>query len=102
MERAKLPGWMERMTRAEFIGQPGFVDQSRFPRCYQIEETGFEGSLSLSAARRKEFQGVNWSIPVPLTRRGRSFEDLTSEPTCFRIPPGWDASKETGRLKGVD
>lgn len=67
-----------------------------------IEETGFEGSLSLSAARRKEFQGVNWSTPVPLTRRGRSFEDLTSEPTCFRIPPGRDASKETGRLKGVD
>lgn len=59
-------------------------------------------SLSLSAARRKEFQGVNWSTPVPLTRRGRSFEDLTSEPTCFRIPPGRDASKETGRLKGVD
>lgn len=104
VERAKLPGWMERMTRAEFIGQPGYpVSWINHYSPTVLLDRGDGISLSLFATRTKEFQGVNSTARLWLRGRSLVFWGFDERGDLFSHPFGLrNASKETGRLKGVD
>lgn len=101
VERAKLPGWMERMTRAEFIGQPGYpVSWINHYSPTVLLDRG-DGAFPLSFCHANEgISGGEFDRP-PLTEgtfarllriwRG----DLFSHPFGLR-----NASKETASWKG--
>lgn len=102
VERAKLPGWMERMTRAEFIGQPGYpVSWINHYSPTVLLDRGDGISLSLFATRTKEFQGVNSTARLWLRGRSLVFWGFDERGDLFSHPFGLrNASKETASWKG--